>query len=205
MKKYKSFSLLIFVIAFTIFLRTYTVTGMSKETDRQVRMGGSTVAHKNLDNILVIELQHGKVLIEMYPDLAPQHVQRIKELARAHFYDGVVFHRVIEGFMAQTGDPTGSGAGGSSHPNLPAEFSQTKFVRGTVGMARTNNPNSANSQFFIMFADHPHLNGQYTVWGRVIEGMNYIDAIQRGEPPRHPDKIIHATIAGDAQTMGENG
>lgn len=149
------------------------------------------------ENLLVLELASGKVVIEMRPDLAPQHVQRIRELAAEGFYDGVVFHRVIPGFMAQTGDPTGTGRGGSDKPNLPAEFSQEPFRRGTVGMARAANPNSANSQFFICFAPASHLNGQYTVWGQVIEGMELVDRIAPGEPPRNPDKIVRARVQAD--------
>jgi peptidylprolyl isomerase len=126
-------------------------------------------------------------------------VARIKELARAGFYDGIVFHRVIPGFMAQTGDPTGTGRGGSDKPNLPAEFSNEPFVRGTVGMARTSDPNSANSQFFIDFVDTPHLNGQYTVWGQVVEGMEFVDQLAPGEPPANPDKIVKMHVAADAK------
>ncbi|SET03201.1 peptidylprolyl isomerase [Oceanicella actignis] len=153
---------------------------------------------KDPENTLVITLEHGEVAIEMRPDLAPQHVARIKELAREGFYDGIPFHRVIEGFMAQTGCPHGRGTGGSSKPNLPAEFSDEPFERGTVGMARTPDPNSANSQFFIMFAPAPHLNGQYTVWGKVISGMEHVDAIARGEPPRNPDRMLKVRVAADA-------
>ena len=149
------------------------------------------------DNLLVIELASGKVVIEMMPDLAPQHVQRIRELAHEGFYDGVVFHRVIPGFMAQTGDPTGTGRGGSSKPNLPAEFSQQPFKRGTLGMARSASPNSANSQFFICFAPASHLNGQYTVWGQVVEGMDLVDKIAVGEPPRNPDKMIKVRVQSE--------
>ena len=149
------------------------------------------------ENLLVLELATGKVVIEMRPDLAPQHVQRIRELAAEGFYDGVVFHRVIPGFMAQTGDPTGTGRGGSSKPNLPAEFSQEPLRRGTVGMARAASPNSANSQFFICFASASHLNGQYTVWGQVVEGMELVDRIAAGEPPRNPDKIVRARVQAD--------
>jgi cyclophilin family peptidyl-prolyl cis-trans isomerase len=137
------------------------------------------------------------VVIRLRPDLAPLHVERIKELARQGFYDGIVFHRVIEGFMAQTGDPTGTGRGGSGK-KLPAEFTGTPFVRGTIGMARTNDPNSADSQFFIMFAPAPYLDGQYTVWGEVTAGMEFVDAIARGEPPRNPDKIVRLSVAADA-------
>ncbi|MCB1580092.1 MAG: peptidylprolyl isomerase [Rhodospirillales bacterium] len=142
----------------------------------------------------------GTVSIEMLPDRAPAHVERIKKLTREGFYDGIVFHRVIDGFMAQTGDPTGTGTGGSSEPDLPAEFTDYAYKRGTIGMARTANPNSANSQFFICFSDDgcSFLTGQYTVWGQVTGGMEFVDAITRGEPPANPDKIIKAMIASDA-------
>jgi cyclophilin family peptidyl-prolyl cis-trans isomerase len=145
----------------------------------------------------------------MLPDVAPKHVEQIKALARAGEYDNVAFHRVIEGFMAQTGDVANgdmedgfnigrAGTGGSSKPNLPAEFSKLPFDRGVCGMARSQNPNSANSQFFIMFKDGHFLNGQYTVWGRVIAGMEHVDAITRGEPPTSPDRMIKVRVAGDA-------
>ena len=152
---------------------------------------------QDLENTLYLDLAAGRVVIELRPDLAPKHVARIKELTRAGFYDGIVFHRVIEGFMAQTGDPTGTGRGGSDKPDLPAEFSKQPFERGTIGMARTSDPNSANSQFFIMFAPGPFLNGQYTVWGQVVDGMQYVDQLAKGEPPRHPDKIIKMQVAAD--------
>jgi peptidylprolyl isomerase len=154
---------------------------------------------QDLENTLYMDLEDGRVVIELRPDLAPKHVARIKELARAGFYDGIVFHRVIPGFMAQTGDPTGTGRGGSDKPNLPAEFSNEPFVRGTVGMARTSDPNSANSQFFIDFASTPHLNGQYTVWGQVVEGMEYVDQLAPGEPPASPDKIVKMQVAADVK------
>jgi peptidylprolyl isomerase len=141
------------------------------------------------NDLLWLELAGGRVTIKLRPDLAPKHVARIKELAEQGFYDGIVFHRVIDGFMAQTGDPTGTGSGGSGK-KLPAEFTKEPYVRGTCGMARTNDPNSADSQFFIMFAEGSFLNGQYTVWGQVIDGMDHVDAIKRGEPPRNPDKIV---------------
>jgi len=153
---------------------------------------------KDLENMLYMDLDGGRVVIQMRPDLAPTHVARIKELTRQGFYDGIVFHRVIAGFMAQTGDPTGTGRGGSGQ-NLPAEFSQEPFRRGTVGMARAQNPNSADSQFFIMFDDGSFLNGQYTVWGQVTEGMEFVDQIRKGEPPRDPDKIIKMQVAADAE------
>ena len=139
-----------------------------------------------------------KVTIDLRPDLAPKHVEQILALARKGFYDGSVFHRVIDGFMAQTGDPTGTGTGGSELPDIPAEFSQEPFVRGTAGMARSSDPNSANSQFFIMFADGAFLNGQYTVWGKVSEGMECIDKIERGEPPANPDSIVSLKVLGEA-------
>ena len=145
-------------------------------------------------NTLWMDLAHGRVVIRLRPDLAPKHVARIKELAGEGFYDGIVFHRVIEGFMAQSGDPTGTGRGGSGR-RLAAEFSQEPYVRGTCGMARSNDPNSADSQFFIMFDDGSFLNGQYTVWGEVVEGMEAVDKIQRREPPRNPDKILRMRVA----------
>jgi peptidylprolyl isomerase len=150
------------------------------------------------DNLIHMELKTGRVVIELRPDLAPNHVARIKELTGEGFYDGIVFHRVIPGFMAQTGDPTGTGTGGSSKGNLKAEFSREPHVRGTCSMARSSNPNSANSQFFICFDESPWLNGQYTVWGRVIEGMEHIDAIKKGGGDSgtvsNPDKIISMTL-----------
>ena len=156
------------------------------------------------ENTLVLQLENGPVTIALRPDLAPNHVERLKTLARQGFYDGVVFHRVIEGFMAQTGDPTGTGGGGSDLPDLNAEFSDVPFTRGVVGMARTSDPNSANSQFFIMYADAPSLNGQYTVIGQVVEGMDAVDAIKKGSPAENglvqdPDKIVTLKVAADAQ------
>ncbi|HEY6916091.1 MAG TPA: peptidylprolyl isomerase [Allosphingosinicella sp.] len=136
----------------------------------------------------------GDVVIRLRPDLAPGHVERITSLAKEGFYDGVVFHRVIPGFMAQGGDPTGTGTGGSDLPDLKAEFSREPHVRGVCSMARTPNPNSANSQFFICFDDARFLDGQYTVWGEVIEGMEHVDALPKGEPPAKPGKILKATV-----------
>ena len=144
---------------------------------------------ESLDNTLWLDLASGRVTIKLRPDLAPKHVARIKELGETGFYDGIVFHRVIEGFMAQTGDPTGTGRGGSGK-HLQAEFSREPYVRGTCGMARSSDPNSADSQFFIMFAEGSFLNGQYTVWGEVTTGLEFVDQIKRGEPPRSPDKIV---------------
>ncbi|NBB68908.1 MAG: peptidylprolyl isomerase [Alphaproteobacteria bacterium] len=151
------------------------------------------------DNTLYLDLAHGRVVIQLMPQSAPNHVARIKELAREGFYDGVVFHRVIPGFMAQSGDPTGTGRGGSEKPNLQAEFSKLPFERGTCGAARTADPNSANSQWFICFQSAPHLKGQYTVWGQVRSGMEHVDALQEGEPPANPDKIRSMRVAGDVE------
>lgn len=149
--------------------------------------------------IIQLELKSGSVRIELRPDLAPNHVQRIKELVRDGFYDGLKFHRVIDGFMAQTGDPTGTGTGKSGKPNLAAEFSRERHVRGTCSMARSSDPNSANSQFFICLADAPWLDGQYSVWGRVIGGMEHVDAIKKGSSANNgvvadPDRIIEMTL-----------
>ncbi|UPG71500.1 peptidylprolyl isomerase [Roseomonas gilardii subsp. gilardii] len=156
------------------------------------------------ENTLLMDLKDGRVVIELRPDLAPKHVERIKTLARQGFYDGTPFHRVIEGFMAQGGDPTGTGTGGSPLPNLPAEFSppaKARFIRGTCGMARTQDPNSANSQFFIMFAPAASLDGQYTIWGRVVSGMEAVDKIKRGSGSsgmvRDPDKLVRLRVAAD--------
>ena len=155
-------------------------------------------AGQDPENTVVMELKCGNVVIALKPDVAPKHVERIKELTREGFYDGVVFHRVIEGFMAQTGDPTGTGMGGSELPNLPAEFSDVPFTRGVVGMARSSDPDSANSQFFIMFDEGRFLDGQYTVVGEVVEGMDCVDQINLGEPPAAPDQIIDMEVMADA-------
>ena len=152
---------------------------------------------KDPENTLIMETTQGKVVIALRPDLAPKHVERIKTLAREGFYDGIVFHRVIEGFMAQTGCPKGTGTGGSKYPNLPAEFNAEKHVRGVCSMARSQNPNSANSQFFICFDDATFLDKQYTAWGKVIEGMDNVDKIKRGEPVADPDKIKSLKVAAD--------
>ena len=162
---------------------------------------------KDPENTIIIELEHGPVHVELLPDVAPGHVARMKELAREGAYDGVVFHRVIEGFMAQTGDvehgkeggnTSRAGTGGSDKPDLKAEFSGIPHDRGTVGAARSQSPDSANSQFFINFADNHFLNRQYTVYGRVISGMEHVDMISRGEPPADPDKMISVKVAADA-------
>jgi cyclophilin family peptidyl-prolyl cis-trans isomerase len=150
------------------------------------------------DNTLILDLDTGPVTIALRPDLAPGHVARIKELAREGFYDGVVFHRVIDGFMAQGGDPTGTGMGGSKKADLKAEFSKANHARGVCSMARSSNPNSANSQFFICLDDAGFLDGDYTVWGEVVEGMENVDALPKGEPPRNPGRIVKARVAADA-------
>jgi len=164
---------------------------------------------KDPENTIIIELKDGPVTIELLPDVAPKHAERMKELARAGKYDNVAFHRVIDGFMAQTGDvehanmekdynPRRAGTGGSDLPDLPAEFSKLPHDRGTLGAARSQNPNSANSQFFINFKDNHFLNGQYTVYGRVIDGMDLVDKIVKGEPPASPDRMISVKVAADA-------
>jgi peptidylprolyl isomerase len=163
-------------------------------------LAGGTAKGADLENTLIMQLTYGRVVIEMRPDLAPKHVARIKELVRQGFYDGTPFHRVIEGFMAQGGDPTGTGTGGSGK-KLPAEFSNEKHVRGTVSMARSADPNSADSQFFIVFQDAPWLDGKYTIWGKVTEGMEFVDKIKRGEGQngivQNPDKIVSMKVAAD--------
>ena len=150
------------------------------------------------ENTLFLDLKDGRVVIQLYPDLAPKHVARIKELVRKGFYDGIVFHRVIEGFMAQTGDPTGTGTGGTGQ-KIPAEFTDKPFIRGAVGMARSASPDSADSQWFICFKPSFFLDGQYTIWGQVTQGMDVVDKITRGEPPSNPDKIIRLRVAADVK------
>jgi len=171
--------------------------------------GGDAEAQRRPDpeNTIYLDLKDGRVVIALRPDLAPRHVERIKTLARQGFYDGTPFHRVIEGFMAQGGDPTGRGTGGSNLPNLPAEFSppeRARHLRGTMSMARTPDPNSANSQFFIMFAPAPSLDGQYTIWGQVVAGMEFVDHIKRGDARRNgivsdPDRIVRMRVAADVR------
>ena len=150
------------------------------------------------ENTIIMETSKGTVKIELRPDLAPGHCDRIKELAREGFYDGIIFHRVIDGFMAQVGCPNGTGMSGSDKPNLQAEFNAEPHVRGTCSMARTNQPHSANSQFFICFENASFLDNQYTVWGKVTEGMDVIDQLQKGEPPRNPDSIVSMKVAADS-------
>jgi len=171
---------------------------------------GTVLAHgagaqtTDLENTIYLDLKPGRVVIQMFPDLAPKHVERIKTLTRQGFYDGIVFHRVIEGFMAQTGDPTGTGMGHSKLPDLPAEFTTSRqFLRGVCGMARAQSDDSANSQFFIMFAPAPFLNGKYTIWGQVVKGMEFVDQIKRGAAGSgtvtDPDRIIHMRVAADVK------
>ena len=181
------------------FLKTLLVIGIAVTLSSE-----DAAAAPDPENVLVLELESGEVEIEMLPEVAPGHVARIKELTREGFYDGVVFHRVIDGFMAQTGDPTGTGTGGSGQ-KLKAEFSREPFLRGTIGMARTNDPNSGDSQFFITFDAAPHLDGQYTVWGRVISGMDHVDNIKKAPPGRgsglvdDPDKILRLRVKADVK------
>ena len=180
----------------SLFTAMMAVFGMSVAT-----MNDTEAA--DLENTIYLELKDGRVVIELLPELAPNHVNRIKELTRAGFYDGIVFHRVIEGFMAQTGDPTGTGGGGSDKPDLKAEFSSERHLRGVVSMARSRNPNSANSQFFIVFDDASWLDNQYTVWGRVTSGMEFVDQIKKGHPRSgevdDPDKIVSMKVAADVE------
>ena len=170
----------------------------------------NTQANESNSNIIKMEITQNaeitdpsetppvvEVVIKLFPDIAPKHASQISLLAREGFYDGIIFHRVIDGFMAQTGDPTGTGTGGSDLPDIRAEFNDKPFVRGTLGMARSQHPDSANSQFFICFGEASFLNGQYTVFGEVIEGMEYVDKILRGEPPEYPDKIISMKVSND--------
>jgi peptidylprolyl isomerase len=164
---------------------------------------GSTAMAADLESTLYLDLKYGRVVIEMRPDLAPNHIKRIKELVRKGFYDGIVFHRVIRGFMAQTGDPTGTGTGGSGQ-KLRAEFSNAHHVRGAVSMARAQSPDSADSQFFIVFNDSDFLDGQYTVWGQVTQGMEFVDQIKKGDKANNgtvddPDKIIRLRVAADVK------
>jgi peptidylprolyl isomerase len=163
----------------------------------------SAEAKSNPENTLYIDLKYGRVVIELLPQIAPKHVERIKTLARQKFYDGIVFHRVIDGFMAQTGDPTGTGMGGSKLPDLRAEFSDEPHIRGAVSMARASNPNSGNSQFFIVTQDSRFLDSQYTVWGRVIKGMEFVDKIKKGGGRDgkviEPDVMVKVRVAADAE------
>lgn len=186
------------ILTFFAFL-TLTFSAMSSASAQQNKAS-------NLENILYIDTKYGRVVIELLPQIAPQHVERIKTLARQKFYDGIVFHRVIDGFMAQTGDPTGTGMGGSKLPDLRAEFSDEPHIRGAVSMARASDPNSGNSQFFIVTKDSRFLDGQYTVWGRVIKGMEFVDQIKKGAgrdgKVPNPDVMIKVRVAADAEKAG---
>jgi peptidylprolyl isomerase len=186
--------------------RRYLVAGFVATSLLGVAMSedANAQAVQDPENTLFLDLKSGRVLIQLLPDLAPKHVARVKELARANFYDGTPFHRVIEGFMAQGGDPTGTGTGGSGKGNVPAEFTRArKFLRGTVGAARSQSPDSADSQFYIMFAPAPHLDGNYTIWGQVVSGMEHVDAIKRGSGSggvvNGPDKIVKMRVAADVK------
>lgn len=190
----------------TVIAKTLPAVLFTAALSKELLMSDTAQAQPATDpeNTLYLDLKQGRVVIQMFPDIAPKHVERIKTLAREGFYDNTPFHRVIEGFMAQGGDPTGTGTGGSKLPNLPAEFTTKRhFLRGTCGMARTGDPNSANSQFFIMFAPAPHLDGQYTIWGQVISGMEYVDQIKRGSggggTVSNPDRIVHLRVAADVK------
>ncbi len=185
-------------IVIALFTLLFGVATMSDDTRAEESAG------LDPENTLYMELKDGRVVIQLRPDLAPNHVARIKELARDGFYDGIVFHRVIDGFMAQTGDPTGTGTGGSDKPDLKAEFSDVPHLRGTLSMARSGDPNSANSQFFIVFEKSDWLDGQYTVWGQVVEGMEYVDMIQKGDPQDNgavdnPDRMLSLKVAADVE------
>lgn len=179
------------IIAWSLLVMTAATAGDAKASDPE--------------NTLFLDVEAGRITIELLPDIAPLHVERIKTLTRDGFYDGIVWHRVIDGFMAQTGDPTGTGTGDSDLPDVKAEFSDYQYKRGTIGMARTQSPDSANSQFFICFTDDgcSFLTGQYTVWGQVTEGMEHVDALEQGEPPANPDKIVKMQIAADASNAEE--
>jgi peptidylprolyl isomerase len=174
------------IVSFVLALSVMALAGHAQGPDPQ--------------NTLVVELKTGRVLIKLRPDLAPKHVERVKQLAKDGFYNNIKFHRVIDGFMAQTGDPTGTGTGGSKLPDLPAEFTREVYKRGSVGAARTQSPNSANSQFFICFGDGCRgLTGQYTLWGEVIEGMEHVDKIAKGEPPPQPDVMQRVYLLANAK------
>lgn len=195
------FKNILFIILAVLFMSNSSIA--AEQGAKTSEHGDKEAAVKqDLENTLYLQLPAGKVVIQLLPEVAPKHVARIKELAREKFYDGVVFHRVIDGFMAQTGDPTGTGMGGSSKPNLKAEFNTTSHDRGVVSMARAGDPNSANSQFFIVLDDSHFLDGQYTVFGKVISGMEFVDAIKKGDARQNgkvtnPDKIISMTVAAD--------
>ena len=197
MKKFSFFTLTILMI----FSMNKTMAQNSTKTPTQVNSNITKNTKADLENILYIDLTYGRVVIEMLPKIAPKHVERIKTLTRQKFYDGIVFHRVIDGFMAQTGDPTGTGMGGSKMPDIKAEFSDEPHIRGAVSMARASDPNSANSQFFIVTSDSRFLDGQYSVWGRVISGMEFVDKIKKGANRDGkvigPDGMVKVRVAKD--------
>ncbi|MEP7349685.1 MAG: peptidylprolyl isomerase [Sphingorhabdus sp.] len=185
------------IFAFALFALT-AFGGTPEAMAQQTPPAPAAPVAADPENLLYLDLSTGgRVTIQLYPNVAPTHVERIKTLTRKGFYNGLIFHRVIDGFMAQTGDPTGTGQGDSELPDIKAEFNPTPHLRGTVSMARTNEPDSANSQFFICFLPRFSLDNKYTVFGRVSAGMQYVDAIMRGEPPTQPDKIVQASIAAD--------
>ena len=186
--------------------RDALAVGLALALSMVTALPGASVSRAAADkeNTIVLTTKYGRTIIKLRPDLAPEHVARIKKLTREKFYDGLKFHRVMEGFMAQTGDPRGNGTGGSKYPDLPAEFTQTPFKRGTLGMARSSDPNSANSQFFIVFARAEHLDGQYTVFGEIVSGMEFIDALRTGPASRdgvvdEPDVIETMRLANSAK------
>ena len=189
----------------SIFLAFLTLTFFIMNKSQAQQDKASKSAKSDIENTLYIDLKDGRVVIEMLPKVAPQHVERIKTLARQGFYDGVVFHRVIDGFMAQTGDPTGTGMGGSKLPDLRAEFSDEPHIRGALSMARSSDPNSGNSQFFIVLKDSRFLDGQYTVWGRVIKGMEFVDKIKKGTGANgkvnDPDRMLKVRVASDVERV----
>jgi peptidylprolyl isomerase len=189
----------------TLLLSLIALGAFMSGTAPPTTAAAQTAEGQDPENTVYMDLTYGRVVIRLRPDLAPKHVERVKLLCRQGFYDNTPFHRVIEGFMAQGGDPTGTGTGGSQLPNLPAEFTNAAhFLRGTVGAARTSDPNSANSQFFIMFAPAPSLDGQYTIWGQVIQGMEFVDKLKRGSGPngmvQNPDRIVHMRVAADVKS-----
>jgi peptidylprolyl isomerase len=190
---------------FLSFLLSITLTFFIMTQARAQENKASSKAKSDIENTLYIDLKDGRVVIEMLPKIAPKHVERIKTLARQGFYDGIVFHRVIDGFMAQTGDPTGTGMGGSKLPDLKAEFSDEPHIRGALSMARSSDPNSGNSQFFIVLKDSRFLDGQYTVWGRVIKGMEFVDKIKKGTGANgkvnDPDRMIKVRVAADVERV----
>ena len=197
MKKFSFFTLTFLMI----FSMNKSMAQNSTKTPTQVNSNITKNSKADLENILYIDLTYGRVVIEMLPKIAPKHVERIKTLTRQKFYDGIVFHRVIDGFMAQTGDPTGTGMGGSKMPDIKAEFSDEPHIRGAVSMARASDPNSANSQFFIVTSDSRFLDGQYSVWGRVISGMEFVDKIKKGANRDGkvvgPDGMVKVRVAKD--------